>query len=48
MTVAYNTPQTFQLDIYYLISPSGKILYIGDGLAGGVSAFENVIVNEGL
>ena len=48
MTVAHNTPQTFQLDIYYLISPSGKILYIGDGLAGGISALENVIVNDGL
>jgi thiol-disulfide isomerase/thioredoxin len=48
MTVAYNTPPTFQIDIYYLISPSGKILYAGEGLSGGITALENVITNYGL
>ncbi|MCL4391655.1 MAG: redoxin domain-containing protein [Candidatus Parvarchaeota archaeon] len=48
MTLAYNTPPTFQLDIYYLISPSGKILYVGEGLANGIPTLENMITNEGL
>jgi thiol-disulfide isomerase/thioredoxin len=48
MTLVYNTPPTFQPDIYYLISPSGKILYVGEGLAGGIPALENIITNAGL
>ncbi|MEM0144075.1 MAG: hypothetical protein QXL94_09090, partial [Candidatus Parvarchaeum sp.] len=48
MTIAYNTPPTFQLDIYYLINPSGRILYIGEGLTGGISTLENIITKNGL
>ncbi len=48
MTVAYNTPPTFQLDIYYLISPTGKILYVGEGIANGVGNLENLILKDGL
>ena len=48
MTLAYNTPPTFQLDIYYLISPSGKILYVGEGIAGGIGNLENAISKNGL
>lgn len=48
MTVAYNTPPTFQLDIYYLISPTGKILYVGEGLVNGITALENLITKDGL
>ncbi|MCW1297292.1 MAG: alkyl hydroperoxide reductase [Candidatus Rehaiarchaeum fermentans] len=48
MTIAYNTPPNFQLDIYYLINPSGKILYIGEGLAEGISTLENIITKNKL
>ena len=48
MTLAYNTPPTMQLDIYYLISPSGKILYVGEGIAGGISNLENLITKYNL
>jgi thiol-disulfide isomerase/thioredoxin len=48
MTLAYNTPPTIQLDIYYLINPSGKILYVGEGIAGGVGNLENIISKDGL
>ncbi len=48
MTLAYNTPPVFQLDIYYLISPSGKILYIGEGIANGIGNLENIISEDGL
>ena len=48
MTVAYNTPPTFQLDIYYLISPSGKILYVGEGIANGIGNLEDLISKNGL
>lgn len=48
MTIAYNTPPNFQLDIYYLINPSGKILYIGEGLAEGISTLENIITENKL
>ncbi|MCL4376370.1 redoxin domain-containing protein [Candidatus Parvarchaeota archaeon] len=48
MTIAYNTPPTFQLDIYYLISPSGKILYVGEGIATGIGNLENAISKNGL
>ena len=48
MTLAYNTPPAFQLDIYYLISPSGKILYVGEGIAGGIGNLENAISKNGL
>jgi len=48
MTLAYNTPPTFQLDIYYLISPSGKILYVGEGIANGIANLESIITKEGL
>ncbi len=48
MTLAYNTPPTLQLDIYYLIGPSGKILYKGEGIAEGITALENTINKYGL
>ena len=48
MTLAYNTPPTFQLDIYYLISPNGKILYVGEGIANGIGNLENIISKDGL
>ena len=48
MTLAYNTPPTLQLDIYYLIGPNGKIVYVGDGLATGINNLENIITKEGL
>ena len=48
MTIAYNTPPTFQLDIYYLISPSGKILYVGEGIATGIGNLETTISKDGL
>ena len=48
MTLAYNTPPTLQLDIYYLISPSGKILYVGEGIATGIGNLENAISKDGL
>ena len=48
MTLAYNTPPEFQLDIYYLISPSGKILYIGEGIANGIGNLESIISKDGL
>ena len=48
MTIAYNTPPTFQLDIYYLISPSGKILYVGEGIATGIGNLETAISKNGL
>ncbi|MCW1294193.1 MAG: redoxin domain-containing protein [Candidatus Parvarchaeota archaeon] len=43
MTLAYNTPPNFQLDIYYLINPSGKILYVGEGIASGIAGLESMI-----
>jgi thiol-disulfide isomerase/thioredoxin len=48
MTVAYNTPPEFQLDIYYLISPSGKIVYVGEDLANGIANLESIISKDGL
>jgi thiol-disulfide isomerase/thioredoxin len=48
MTLAYNTPPTLQLDIYYLISPSGKILYVGEGIANGIGNLESIITKDGL
>ncbi len=48
MTLAYNTPPTLQLDIYYLISPNGKILYIGEEIANGIVNLESIISKEGL
>jgi thiol-disulfide isomerase/thioredoxin len=48
MTLAYNTPPSLQLDIYYLISPNGKILNIGEGIAGGIGNLENTILKDGL
>jgi thiol-disulfide isomerase/thioredoxin len=48
MTLAYNTPPTMQLDIFYLISPSGKILYKGEGIANSIPQLENAITKNGL
>ncbi len=48
MTIAYNTPPTLQLDIYYLIGPNGKILYMGEGLSSELNEIENTIIKEGL
>ncbi|MCW1295916.1 MAG: redoxin domain-containing protein [Candidatus Micrarchaeaceae archaeon] len=48
MTLAYNTPPELQLDIYYLISPTGKILYVGEGIANGIGNLENIISKDGL
>ncbi|MGC8516777.1 MAG: TlpA family protein disulfide reductase [Candidatus Acidifodinimicrobium sp.] len=48
MTLAYNTPPSLQLDIYYLIGPDGRILYIGEGLATGINSLENFIAKEAL